>query len=75
MASATLAASSATAMAVEMLTLRWTSSSSKSVMVLPSSTRNSLLVAPAVKSNPAVSVVLPESPWPTTPAFRMSLPS
>ena len=33
------------------------------------------LVAPAVKSNPAVSVVLPESPWPTTPTFRMSLPS
>jgi len=24
---------------------------------------------------PVVSVVLPESPWPTTPAFRMSLSS
>ena len=61
------------AMAVEMVILRWISSSSKSVIVLPSSTRSSRLEAPTVKSNPAVSVVLPESPWPTTPMFRMSL--
>ena len=65
----------ATAMAVEILILRWISSSSKSVIVLPSSTRSRRLVAPAVNSNAAVSVVLPESPWPTTPTFRMSLVS
>src|ERR1051325_6764389 len=64
---------SATAMAVEIVILRWISSSSKSVIVLPSSTRVRRLVAPVVKSIPAVSVVLPESPWPTTPTFRMSL--
>jgi hypothetical protein len=64
---------SATAMAVEMLILRWISSSSKSVIVLPSSTRSNRFEAPAVNSNPAVSVVLPESPWPTTPTFRISL--
>ena len=64
---------SATAMAVEIVILRWISSSSKSVIVLPSSTRSRRLVAPEVNSNPAVSVVLPESPWPTTPTFRRSL--
>ena len=48
-------------MAVEIVILREISSSSKSVIVLPSSTRRRRLVAPAVKSNPAVSVVLPES--------------
>src|ERR1035438_10727052 len=56
-------------MAVEIVILRWISSSSKSVIVLPSSTRRRRLVAPAVNSNPAVSVVLPESPWPTTPTL------
>ena len=30
-------------------------------------------VQTAVNNNPAVSVVLPESPWPTTPTFRISL--
>ena len=66
---------SAAAMAVEMVILRSISSSSKSVMVLPSSTRSSRLVAPAVKSSPAVKDVLPEWPWPTRPTFRMSLVS
>src|SRR5579863_2363784 len=66
---------SATATAVEMVILRAISSSSKSVIVLPSSTRRRRFVDPAVKSNPAVSDVFPESPWPTTPTFRMSLPS
>jgi len=56
-----------------MVILRAISSSSKSVMVLPSSTRRRRLLAPEVKSNPAVRVVFPESPWPTTPTFRMSL--
>src|ERR1035437_683741 len=60
-------------MAVEMVILREISSASKCVIVLPSSTRRRRLVAPAVNSNPAVSVVLPESPWPTTPTFRISL--
>ena len=64
---------SATAIAVEMVILRWISSSSKSVMVFPSSTRKRRLVAPEANSIPEVSVVLPESPWPTTPTFRMSL--
>ena len=60
-------------MAVEIVIFAGTSSSSKSVIVLPSSTRVRRLVAPVANSNPAVSDVLPESPWPTNATFRMSL--
>src|ERR1700683_299174 len=66
---------SANASAVEMVSLRWISSSSKSVMVVPSSTRVNRFVAPAVKRIPAASVVFPEWPWPISATFLTSVPS
>ena len=66
---------SAAATAVEMVILRAISSSSKSVMVLPSSTRVRRLVAPVVNSRPAARDVFPECPWPTRATFRISLVS
>ena len=66
---------SAKASAVEMVILRWISSSSKSVTVLPSSTRVRRLVAPARNRIPAAREVLPELPCPVRPTLRISLPS
>ncbi len=55
-----------------MLVLRAISSSSKSVTVVPSSTLPNRGTAPAQKSNDETSEVLPVSPWPITPRFRIS---
>src|SRR5258708_5226232 len=52
---------------------RATSSSSQSVVVLPSAIFPQRGVMPAVKSNDDTSCVLPVPPWPTIPTFRMSL--
>src|SRR5260370_41328789 len=49
------------------------SSSSQSVVVLPSAIFPQRGVMPAVKSNDDTSCVLPVPPWPTMPTFRMSL--
>src|SRR5437899_2742575 len=51
--------------------LRLTSSGSKSVVVLPSSTRPSRVTAPAVNSRASTREVLPTPPWPTTPTLRI----
>src|SRR5687767_13992790 len=51
--------------------LRLTSSGSKSVVVLPSSTRPRRLIAPVHSSNDSVSVVFPEPPWPTSATLRI----
>ena len=51
--------------------LRLTSSGSKSVVVLPSSTLPSRVTAPAVKSRASTREVLPTPPWPTTPTLRI----
>jgi hypothetical protein len=52
--------------------LRSISSSSKSVVVVPSSTRPRRVTAPATKSIAEVREVLPESPCPMSATFRMS---
>src|SRR5256885_3855608 len=49
------------------------SSSSKSVVVVPSATFPQRGVIPAVKSNDDTSCVFPVPPWPTMPTFLMSL--
>src|SRR6266403_6256808 len=49
------------------------SSSSQSVVVLPSAIFPQRGVMPAVKSNDDTSWVLPVPPWPTMPTFLMSL--
>ena len=51
--------------------LRAMASSSKSVGAVPSSTRPSRVVAPAVNSRAEMSWVLPEPLWPTTATLRM----
>src|SRR6185312_16993798 len=66
---------SAAATPVEMVSLRATSSSSKSVIVLPSSTRVSRLVAPLANKAPATREVFPECPCPMSATFRMSFVS
>ncbi len=62
---------SAQATAVLMLIFRRISSSSKSVVVVPSSTRPSRVVAPAQNSRASVSVVLPAAPWATRAMLRI----
>ena len=56
----------------KMVILRATSSSSKSVMVLPSSTLRCRSVAPAVKSIAEASDVFPLCPCPIKATFRIS---
>src|SRR5256712_13707227 len=51
--------------------LRLISSGSKSVVVLPSSTRPSRVTAAAVNSRASTREVLPTPPWPTTPTLRI----
>jgi hypothetical protein len=51
--------------------LRAISSSSKSVTVVPSSTRPSRVTAPPSNSMADTSCVLPHPPWPTTATLRM----
>ena len=58
---------SAAATAVEIVILRAISSSSKSVIEAPSSTRARRLAAPVVYNSPEVKLVLPECPWPIKP--------
>ena len=60
---------------VEMVNLRSISSSSLSVIVLPSSTRVSRLVAPVVYNMAATSDVLPQWPCPANATFLISGPS
>src|SRR6266550_4410831 len=50
---------------------RLISSGSKSVVVVPSSTRPFRLITPAQCSSDSVSVVLPAPPWPTRATFRI----
>src|SRR2546422_704875 len=50
---------------------RLTSSGSKSVVVLPSSTLPRRVMAPAVNSRASTREVLPTPPWPTTPTLRI----
>src|SRR5436190_14236498 len=50
---------------------RLISSGSKSVVVVPSSTRPLRLITPAQCSSASVSVVLPAPPWPTRATFRI----
>src|SRR6267154_2936358 len=64
---------SAWARAVCVEILRAISSSSKSVVVVPSATFPQRGVIPAVKSNDDTSCVFPVPPWPTMPTLRMSL--
>ena len=65
-------AHSTAATPVEIVILRAISSSSKSVIVLPSSTRVRRLVAPPVYKMLATREVLPECPCPTRATFRIS---
>src|SRR5438067_10021349 len=51
--------------------VRLTSSGSKSVVVVPSSTRPTRLMAPAQCSSASVSVVFPAPPWPTRATLRI----
>ena len=53
--------------------LRRISSGSKSLAVVPSSTRPIRSVAPLMYSSASVSVVLPQPAWPATRMLRMSL--
>src|SRR5271167_1777630 len=50
---------------------RWVSSGSKSVVVVPSSTRPWRLIAPALNRSASANVVLPEPPCPTSATFRI----
>ena len=50
---------------------RFTSSGSKSVVVVPSSTRPWRLMAPAQKSRASARLVLPAPPWPTRATLRI----
>ena len=50
---------------------RLTSSGSKSVVVVPSSTRPRRLIAPAQNSSASASVVFPAPPWPTRATLRI----
>ena len=53
-----------------MLTLRFTSSGSKSEVVVPSSTRPRRVMAPLMKSA-SVNDVLPVPPWPSSTRLRI----
>src|SRR5438132_485603 len=50
---------------------RLISSGSKSVVVVPSSTRPWRLMAPAQNSNDSATVVFPAPPWPTSATLRI----
>ena len=50
---------------------RLISSGSKSVVVVPSSTRPWRLTAPEQKSSASARLVLPAPPWPTSATFRI----
>ena len=63
------------AIASETLMPFLTSSGSKSLTVLPSSTVPIRVVAPEVKSMASSSVVFPDPPWPTSRTLRMSFAS
>src|SRR6476620_3255030 len=62
-------ANGATASETEML--RFAASGSKSHTVVPSSTRPVRGIAPAVNSSASASVVLPDTPWPTSTTLRI----
>src|SRR5258708_32148100 len=66
-------AHSAQAIPVWMEILRAISSSSQSVVVVPSATLPKRGVTPAEYSNDDTSCVFPVPPWPTMPTFLMSL--
>src|SRR5437762_9245185 len=59
------------AMATDTEIVRLISSGSKSVVVVPSSTRPCRLIVPLQNSNASVSVVFPAPPWPTSATLRI----